>query len=353
MCSLPEGSPKISPTRAAALFFLFFLIALGLGYPTLNRYDPRQTPGLTDVQSYAALVTGSPMPDAAASEPRAAHLRFRVLVPSIAAPIYHLTQGRLRTWNPVTFALLVANSLFVAATALLIVILGRRQLRSYPASLVASLLYLVNFAVPNLRLAGLVDAGEGFFLIALLWTLSDLDFRRLPFIAVLGALTKESFIPLSIVFTAVWWLVARKLFARKKLNSPVHAAFCIVISWLVSLATMIALQRSILGHWLSPIEFAATLHGNHDYLRHFVSSLWDRNFWYIFVWLLPLAIPHLNRFPKSWLLPTAAASAMAFVLDGYYGGAPGTIARALFSVAGPILALSAASFLCDLDPAGG
>lgn len=328
--------------QSAALFCLFFLISFGLGYPTLNRYDPRQTPGLSDVQTYAALVTNSPLPESDLSNPRTNHLRFRVLVPSIARPFYHLAQGRLRSWDPVMFGLLVASSLFVAATALLIVVLGQRQLGSYPVSLVASLLYLINFAVPNLRLAGLVDAGEAFFLLAILWSVANRHLWLLPFIAIFGALTKESFIPLSIAFTATWWLVA-----RKKSDSPARAATPIVISWLASFAAMLAVQRSILGHWLNLIEFAAALHGNRDYLSHFLSSIWDRNFWYIFIWLLPLAIPHLNRFPKSWLLPTAAACLMAFILDGYYGGAPGTVARALFSVAGPILSLSAASFLCE------
>ena len=347
MHRLPEGStedsPKTAAIRSAGLFFLFFLISFGLGYPTLNRYDPRQTPGLTDVQTYAALVTRSPLLDADLSNPHMTHLHFRVLIPAVARPFYLLAKGRIGTWDPVLFGLLIANSFFVAATALLIVALGQPQLTSYPVSLVASLLYLVNFAVPNLRLAGLVDAGEGFFLLALLWSLTDLHLWFLPFIALLGALTKESFIPLSIAFSAVWWLAA-----RKKLNSPSRAALLIAVSWLASFAAQLLLQHSILGHWLSPIEFAAALHGNYNYLRHFASSIWDRNFWYIFIWLLPLGIPHLNRFPKSWLLPTAAACAMAFLLDGYYGGAPGTVARALFSLAGPILSLSAASFLCGL-----
>jgi len=351
MPSFSEDSSKItaSPTagnisalRAVGLFCLFFLISFGLGYPTLNRYDPRQTPGLTDVQTYAALVTSSPLPDKDLSDARMTHLRFRVLVPAIARPFYHCAQGRVGSWDPAMFGLLVANSLFVAATALLILLLGQKQLATYPVSLVASLLYLVNFAVPNLRLAGLIDAGEGFFLLALLWSVASRRLWLLPFISIFGALSKESFIPLSIAFTAAWWLVV-----RKKLDSPARAATLIVISWLASFAAILILQRSILGHWLSPLEFAAALHHDSDYLGHFISSIWDRNFWYIFLWLLPLAIPHLNRFPKSWLLPTAAACAMAFILDAYYGGAPGTVPRALFSVAGPLLSLSAASFLFD------
>jgi hypothetical protein len=335
MDSLPRDQTKITAARMAGLFCLFLLIAWGLGYPTLNRYDPRQTPGLSDVRSYAAMVTGAPALDAG-------HLRFRVLVPWVARPFYQLAQGRSGNWDPVMFGLLVADSLFVAATALLIVILGTRKLDRYVVSLVAALLYLLNFAVPNLRLAGLVDAGEGFFLLALLWSLSELELWALPLIAALGALTKESFIPFSIVFVTAWWFVV-----RKKLASPARSAICIVTSWVASLVAMIGLQWWIGGRFLSPLEFGAALHSHDDYLRHFGLSLWDRNFWYIFLWLLPAGIPNLRRFPQSWLIPTGAASLTAFILDGYYSGAPGTIGRALFSVAGPVLSLSSASLLVD------
>jgi hypothetical protein len=222
----------------------------------------------------------------------------------------------------------------------LIIILGTRQLGSYSASLVAALLYLVNFAVPNFRLAGLVDAGEGFFLLALLWSFSQRELWVLPLIAVLGVLTKESFIPFSVVFMAAWWCVV-----WKKLDSPARSAIWIVSTWIAGFAVMVGLHWRISGHPISPVEFAEALHGNHQYMNHFISSLEDRNFWYVFFWLLPLGIPNWRNFPRSWLVPTAATALTVFVLDGYYGGAPGTVGRALFSVAGPLLALSAASFL--------
>ncbi|MGO9574487.1 MAG: hypothetical protein ACLPTQ_09190 [Terriglobales bacterium] len=197
MMSLHDNRAKVAAARVALLFGIFFLIASGLGYPVLNRFDPRQTPGLSDVKTYASLVTGTAIVDAGDMRYR----RFRVLVPWLARPFYWLARGRSGTWDPVMFGLLVADSLFVAGTAVLIfilgnrVILGNRQLGSSAAGLVGALLYLVNFAVPNLRLVGLVDAGEGFFLLALLWSLSEFELWALPVIAVLGALTKESLSP--------------------------------------------------------------------------------------------------------------------------------------------------------------
>jgi hypothetical protein len=38
-------------------------------------------------------------------------------------------------------------------------------------------------------------------------------------------------------------------------------------------------------------------------------------------------------------------SVTAFALDAYYGGGPGTIGRALFSIAGPLLCASVALLL--------
>lgn len=334
-----SGVGHVSLVRFAALFCLFFVIAFGLGYPTLNRYDPRAVPGLVDVKSYAAMVTGAPVPGHE-------HMRFRVLVPWVARAFYGVANGRVHTWDPVMFGLLSSDSLFVAATALLMVVLGTRQLNSYQVSLVASLLYLVNFAVPNLRLVGLVDAGEGFFLLALLCSVAELRLWWLPLIAALGALTKESFIPFSIVFTATWWLGT-----RRRLQLPGWSAAWIVASWIVSLAVLTVLHWKVNGVLENPIHFAAGLRGNDHYLSQFASSLWDRNFWYVFVWLLPAGIPRLKKFPRSWLIPTAATSILVFVLDGYYSGAPGTVGRALFSTAGPLLALSAGLLLVDVaDP---
>ncbi len=341
MTSLPDSHAKIAIARVSLLFCIFFLIACGLGYPILNRFDPRQTPGLSDVKSYAALVTG-------AASPEAGHVRFRVLVPWIARPFYWLARGRVASWDPVMFGLLVADSLFVAGTAVLIVILGavlgKRELGGSAAGMVGALLYLVNFAVPNLRLVGLVDAGEGFFLMALLWSLSEFEFWALPVIAVLGALTKESFIPLGMVFTSAWWFTSREdRTSDRKHFSP--GAVWIIVSWVLSLATMIGLQWAITGKFTNPLQFGVGLHRGHGYLEHFTASLYDRNLWYIFLWLLPAAIPNLKRLPKSWLIPVGVACAMAFVLDAYFGGAPGTVGRALFSIAGPVLSLSSALML--------
>jgi uncharacterized membrane protein len=335
----------------ALLFFIFFFIACGLGYPILNRFDPRQTPGLSDVTTYAALVTGNTTFDA----PDMRFRRFRVLVPWLAKPFYLLARGHVASWNPVMFGLLVADSLFVAATALLTAIIGIRTLGSFTIGLVGAMLYLLNFAVPNLRLVGLVDAGEAFFLLALFWSLSELRLWMLPVIAVLGALTKESFIPFSIAITSAWWFITQITRDGNQRENPSRTRFhldasWILASWALSIAAIVLLHWSITGSYVSPLQFGSALQRGGG--SHFAVALHDRNLWYIFLWLLPTAIPNLKRFPRSWLIPVAVACVVAFVLDANFGSAPtagSSWGRALFTIAGPVLSLSSAKLLLGLS----
>jgi len=206
--------------------------------------------------------------------------------------------------------------------------------------------------VPNLRLVGLVDAGEGFFLLALLWSLSEFELWVLPEIAILGALTKESFIPFSIVLTSVWWLSNRFDHADDgdRVRKQFAAAVWILASWMLSLAVMIGLQRAITGTYVNPLQFGRALYRDGGY--HFAVSLHDRNLWYIFLWLLPTAIPNLKCFPKSWRMAVGATCVVALVLDACFGGAPSAGSawgRALFSIAGPMLSLSSALFLLRIS----
>jgi hypothetical protein len=317
------------------LFTLFFFICCGLGYPSLNRVDWRKAPGgLADVLTYAKMVTGEPTPD------YNQHMRFRVLVPLLARPFYRFAKDHIGTWDPIMFGLLVVDSFFVAATAAILLVVVCRQLGSYTVALGAALIFLLNFAVPNLRLAGLIDAGEGFFMVLLVWGLSEQRYWTLPLWAILGTTAKESFVPFLAVFTLSWWL-----WSRSALRRPLSDAAWMVASWFAALATLIALQRTIAGVYRSPLLFAQELHQNSEYLSHFLASFKDRNLWYIFFWLLPLSLFRLDRLPGSWRVATAVTCVAAFALDAYYGGAPGTIGRALFSVAGPLLSASVALLL--------
>jgi hypothetical protein len=328
----PAGVPR---SRLLLLFLIFFFVCCGLGYPVLNRIDWRQGPGgLDDVVTYAGLVTTPPTPDLNQ------HMQFRILVPYLARPIYRMAKNHIGTWDPIMFGLLVVNSFFVALTVTLLLIVVHRQLGSYAVALGSALIYLLNFAVPNLRLAGMIDAGEAFFLMAVVWSLFKEDYWMLPLWAVIGATAKETFVPFLMVFSLSWWLCS-----RRGLRRPSTAAIWMVTSWIAGLGSLAALQWKITHVFRSPLSFGLDLHQNSAYLEHFLSSFRDRNLWYIFFWLLPLSLLRLRRLPLTWRVATAVTSATAFALDAYYGGSPGTIGRALFSIAGPLLCASVAIFL--------
>src|SRR3954464_9518030 len=112
MSSAPSVTEKTSPLHMALLWAMFYLVCLGLGYPTLNRYDPAKIAGTVDAQEYRHAVLGDTPPDN--------HVRYRVLVPYLARPIYRLAAGHIGTWDPIWFSMLIVNSAFVAAAALML-----------------------------------------------------------------------------------------------------------------------------------------------------------------------------------------------------------------------------------------
>ena len=332
-----ERADHVGTRRLVLLFLLFFLICLGLGYPILNRIDWQRAPGgLTDLQEYAKLVTAPPSPDLEQ------HVQFRVLVPYVARPFYRLALGHSGSWDPVMFGLLVANSLFVSGTVTVLLTVALQQTGNYSVALGSALLYLLNFVVSNLRLYGFVDSGEAFCLILVLWSLMRERYFLLPVWAVFGSLAKESFVPFLIAFTATWWTVwrARESRTRTKL-------IWVAASWGVSLIAMAALQWNITGILRSPMTFGLGLHHGSEYLAHFVHLLRDRNLWYTFIWLAPLGMLRVRRLPMAWRAATVATCICALVLDAYYGGQPGTMARALFTLAAPMLSVSAAWLLFE------
>ncbi|MGA9584763.1 MAG: hypothetical protein WBQ95_05500, partial [Terracidiphilus sp.] len=178
---------------------LFFLVCMGLGYPTLNRYDPRSAPGVTDSKGYYSIVVGGT---------DAGDESHRVLVPYLAKPIYWLTNNRLRTWNPVFFSLLIVNSIFTATSAFLLVVVGRRITGDYSTAMLAGFVYLADFAVSNFNLSGMVDSAVNCLLMAIVWALLSERWWLLPVLGLLGALAKETFVPLSLALTFSWWLTA-------------------------------------------------------------------------------------------------------------------------------------------------
>ncbi len=315
------------------LWSLFFLVCFGLGYPTLKRYDPRATRGMSDTIKYYAMTTGEDQ-----SYFRDV-FRRRVLVPTVARPFYWLALRLPGTWDPGFFGLLVANSIFCAATACLIVSIGTKLLNDLSVSLFGAALYLLSFAVPHLLLVGLVDAGEACFMALLIWSLQNGRWSLLPVLGIFGAMAKETFVPFSTVFACVWWFMEGR--SGDQTQGRRRSLIFIAAMALLGLGTVMLVHSQVMGVFAWPWEMARTARADANYLKSIVRAFTQPNFWYVFGWLLPLGIWRLGSFPRKWVAATAAAAVMAILL-GAFIDAGGSIGRSVFNISGPLLSLSVA-----------
>jgi len=338
----------VRPAGLVMLWLVLMLICVGLGYPTLRRYDPRDPRVHFDTANklYHWQVTRSPaegpyLPDLV-------HYRYRVLVPSIARPFYLLANGRVGTWDAGYFGLLMANSIFCATTALLLFLLARDTLKDHATALAAALLYLLTFAVPNFHLAGLIDSGEAFALLALVWCLHRERWYLLPLLAVPGELAKETFLPFSVAVATGWILAAWRTTPPAERGRRLMACALLAVS---GVATLIATFSIANGTLVLPWQLTKSgMPGNLDMslVQRAVNLGRDIGLVYFFGWLAPLAALSLRACPRPWVAGAGAAAATALAL-GIVNGEPG-ISRSLFNILGPLLTLAAALTLTRMLP---
>ncbi len=280
------------------LFSLFFLIAQGLGYPTLNRFHAPSVPGLSDSAIYYQLVVGPP---SVLARP---YMRCRVLIPLVAKPFYHFARRFIPTIDGIAFGLLVSNSLFVGLGACFLVSIGN-QISGEPAvAILGATLYLLSFAIPNLQLAGLVDSGEACFMLAVTWSLLTQRWWLLPIWGILGALAKETFVPFAIVFTLAWWFSE----GRKRNAGGMSQWKWIALLVIAGAATMTILHSVIEGQMIWPWDIAAEARAGAPLHTALIGSISDRSFWYVFIWLLPLGLLGVRQIPKPWLVASLATA---------------------------------------------
>jgi hypothetical protein len=331
---LPKAGMEMTTDKTLGLpvyWLLFFLICCGLGYPTLARFDARQVN--VDAVEYFRLVTDTP---SAAGD----LLRYRVLVPWVAKPFYWLSQGRIRSWNPVFFGLLISNSLFTASGACLLLRIGQKCIGAQGVAFAGTLLYLLDFTIPNRQLGcGLVDSGESCFMLALFWLLLERKFFLLPALGLLGAFAKESFVPMSAMATA-GWAICEYRGGRWRLKETIWALTMVI----VGLSTVVVLQWSVAGRLIWPWEFAGSLRAGDSLLRGLAGCVTDRYFWYTFGWLVPLGVIRLKRLPAAWICAALGGAAAALAM-GAWNSAGGNTVPSVFNSLGPILSLSAAHLL--------
>src|SRR6266702_2305524 len=279
---------KLPLQKVCILWLLFFLICLGLWYPTLKRYDPARAEGLTDAIVYRQMVLGSLGP-----RPHAEVFAGRILVPGTAQIFYRTIGARIRSVDPITLSLLLAASIFCAMTGVLLVMLSRHLTGN----------------------AGVALCGIG------------------------GALAKETFVPFAAIFAMTWWIVEERHAARRFVTLG-RIAFMI----LLSVATLIAVRSVLFGHIVWPWQIAAALNAGTGFLSSLVRCLSDRSFWYVFIWLLPLGILGVRSVPRAWRWP-AATTCLCALLLGAYNDMGGTVARPIFNIAGAMLSFSVAVLL--------
>ncbi len=318
-----------SVRKALLLGPLFFLICFGLGYPILNRYDPGKIPGTSDAAGYCDMVR-NPLHIAS----------YRPLVPALAKPFYWMAEGRIASWDPALFGMLVATSILTAATAVTIIAIGLRCGLSYVTSLAGTMLFLVNFAVPNWNLAAYIDSGEAFFLALVVWSLLSARWYLLPLWASPGSLSKETFAPFAFVFAMVWWLSDRPLRPRRLgwvAGLGLLASATVLLSFSSSGGFVLgAMHYTIAMGVFSRVGFAPAL----------LNCLTAHEFWFTFIWLLPLGLTRLSRMDRRWVWATAATFLLALFF-GAYNNALGNTTRAFFNISGHLLSLSAAAFLTN------
>ena len=267
------------------------------------------------------------------------HWRSRVLVPYLAKPVYWLAKRHIGSWNPISFGILIINSAFVAISAYLLIIIALKIVDNYAIALVSALFYLLNFNISNEQLSGLVDSAEGCMILAVILSLVTGRWALLPIFGIIGALAKETFVPLAGSLALIYWLAAEAPRDRRIIQ------FAWVVSMVLGgLIVVIAIQSIISGHLVLPWAFITSEKGSHNFLTGILSSLADKSIWYGFIWLLPLGLVKLRYFPKPLIYACFGSAAIALIL-GAWNNSGGNIARPLFETVGPILTISLAYFV--------
>lgn len=316
------------------LWPMFFMICFGLGYPSLDRFDPAQVPGLSDSVQYFRLVVDGP-------EAAEGHFRYRVLVPYLAKPIYHAAIGHLGTWNPVWFSLLIIDCAFCASSSVVLIWIAQGFGLSWATGLIAALCYLLNFQVANFQLVGTVDAGEAFLFTCLLLALQRRSWHALPILGVLGALTKETFVPVAFLFGCGW------VYREKR-----------VLSWLqiggmavTGIAAVVIIRSMVEGHLVTPLQIAGgerAVYGSIDILRNAFHALKSWVMWITVLWLVPLVILGMARLPSEAVSASVLGLVAAFALVVWNDSGPNG-ARPLFNIAGPCLCLAFAAGVTEVS----
>lgn len=215
-------------------------LSIPLGYQTLNRFDPR--PFNVDTGHYYKMAMGN-------YDGVGVPFRFRPLVPAVAHVFWRVVRHiPLGTWDRVFVSMLLANALFLALTALLIVHLAESLGRGTLIGFIAILFHHASFITVNEYLIGRVDSADG-FLIVLVTTIclaNNRWFLLFPLIA-LSPLVKDSSLILTASFSIGYILVS---------PGPRSRLTWAVAGLVVGVGTLLSIQAISGGGLWAPYELA-------------------------------------------------------------------------------------------------
>ncbi len=319
-----------SPLFLGVLFLMFMTMCFSLGYPVLNRYDPRTIEGVgCDATEYYKMAE---FKYTEADAP----FRFRVLIPTLAGLVFPVV-SRLcpHSWNPMFLSLLFVNALFLSSTALFLLFLALHLKLGTTASILAPFLFLTGFPIANGHLSGLVDAGEAFFIMALIACVAKRKWLYCPGIILVSSLAKETTVLFGSTFLFVSWL-ADFAAAKNKDYRPVPFIGLSILAAAIS----VPLIRALVGG-----EPYAVHTFNGEQLHYLFPNLaiifTAGTMLYTFIFLLPAGLRHAFRMP-GWFLYGSLAMGVVAVLCGAYAKIGGNLYRPLFDTIGPLFCISAA-----------
>ena len=143
------------------LFLTFYSIAFIIGYDSLNRFDYdnllSKNGSLSDISTYKQTVEKGF--EGFSEEKR---LAPRFITPILSNIIFDFFEGKIRSWEPVFFSLLVVNSFFVSMTCLVMTFYVKYLKIKF--TFAPQLLFFGSFGVCAFFLSGLIDASVCFFI---------------------------------------------------------------------------------------------------------------------------------------------------------------------------------------------
>ncbi len=324
--------PAPSPAASAILFAGLLAICFGLGYPAVSRYDPR-TAGNYDSRVYGEMVLG---------QRAAAPCAFRPLTPMLARGVYRvISRFDFGSWDRVMLSMLIVNAVFTSASGLLLMHIAACVSRDVTVTILSPLIFVSSFAVVNFHLAGLIDAGEGLFLTALLLAMLRGRWVVAPVLIGIGAIAKETVVPFGVCAMVIWWAAARVGGTRM----PRSAAVAIPVSLAAGVASI------LICRWLVDVPQYTAHEFSWSQLPKIVPNAIDclltKTQVYTFAFLAPMGIPRLLKIPRH-LLAASFGMALLACLLGAYATIGDNLHRPLFNTLGPVLAVSSSIFLRDL-----